>query len=135
MRIMKYIKSRIIGDNDPNFYVIIECKPTGDDFETYEYSEIITKTPIKMDQRYWNNYKNNLSYLTDVKFEDRVFLSYFDDSSEMTNHEVATILDSMSGEDILKFKEHIEELKEKYNKIPYLEKSITRVRTMFNNLK
>lgn len=135
MRIMKYIKSRIIGDNDPNFYVIIECKPTGDDFETYEYCKIITKTPIKMDQRYWNNYKNNLSYLTDVKFEDRVFLSYFDDSSEMTNYEVATILDSMSDEDILKFKEHIEELKEKYNKNPYLEKSITRVRTMFNNLK
>ncbi len=132
---MKYIKSRIIGDDDPNFYVIIECKPTGDDFETYECSEIITRTPIKMDQCYWNNYKNNLSYLTDVKFEDRVFLSYFGDSSEMTNYEVATILDSMSGEDILKFKEHIEELKEKYNKIPYLEKSITRVRTMFNNLK
>ena len=132
---MKYIISRIIGDDDPNFYVIIECKPTGDDFETYEYSEIITKTPIKRDYCYWNAYGNDISYLVDVKREDRVLLSNIDDSSEMTNYEVAIELDAMSNDDLVEFKKHIEGLKEKYYKIPDFEKSITRVRTMFNNLK
>ncbi len=132
---MKYIKSRIIGDDDPNFYVIIECKPTGDDFETYEYSEIITKTPIKMDYCHWNAYGNDISYLADVKLEDRVLLSSYDNYREMTDYEVAIELDAMSNDDLVEFKKHIEGLKEKYNKIPYLEKSITRVRTMFNNLK
>ena len=132
---MKYIKSRIIGDDDPNFYVIIECKPTGDDFETYEYSEIITKTPIKMDYCYWNAYGNDISYLVDVKREDRVLLSNFDGCLDLTSFEVAIELDAMSNDDLVEFKKHIEGLKEKYNKIPDLEKSITRVKTMFNNLK
>lgn len=132
---IKYIKSRIIGDNDPDFFLIIECKPTGDDFETYEYNEIITKTPIKMDQCYWDSHGNDISYLADVKSEDRVLLSYFNACREVTSYEVAVEFDSMSNDDILKYKKHLEELKEMYKNVPDLEKSIIRVRTIFNNLK
>ena len=62
-------------------------------------------------------------------------LSNFDGCLDLTSFEVAIELDAMSNDDLVEFKKHIEGLKEKYNKIPDLEKSITRVKTMFNNLK